>query len=224
MDKEYRTFQFRIDNVGRESGELSGYATVFEVINEHYNEVFHKGAFAQTIRHTGGKVPIILEHFGPWIGMNREAREDDYGLFVDGQLAIKSNRDAQGVHELALLAAEVGRPAGISIGFSSVKREVDEDAGLTHQREVRLWEWSLCPPGFQSLDQALVTDVRMGQTAIRQFLSTDAGRTFLLECFRDMGIKQPALEAAAATQGATPMSEAHMHSISEALEALAKKF
>lgn len=68
-----------------ETGKFSGYASVFGGVDS-YGDTLIKGAFESTLR-TFGKPKMFFNH--EWsmpIGKYLVAKEDDHGLFVDGEL------------------------------------------------------------------------------------------------------------------------------------------
>lgn len=108
-------------------GSFAGYGAVFGN-TDAYGDVIAKGAFKETLRDArknGGHMPpMLLNHGGGFfgspeddlpIGLWTEMREDDTGLYVEGQLALKTRRGAE-VYELLRMDP---KPAlnGLSIGF-----------------------------------------------------------------------------------------------------------
>lgn len=100
-------------------GTFSGYASVFNNV-DFQQEVIAKGAFRKSLDywHKQNKMPKMLWQHDPKtpIGKWLEIKEDQYGLFVKGQLIldIRQGRDAY-----ALLRAEI--LDGLSIGFQASK-------------------------------------------------------------------------------------------------------
>ncbi|MDR0632223.1 MAG: HK97 family phage prohead protease [Holosporaceae bacterium] len=77
-----------------ENGEISGYASVFNVVDEH-GDVVVRGAFKSAVTDSiAGKKPKLLwQHdIRSPIGVIEEICEDDYGLFVKGQLLLEVPR------------------------------------------------------------------------------------------------------------------------------------
>ena len=107
------------------AGTFSGYGAVFGNVDS-YGDVIAKGAFKDTLRDArkSGAWPTMLSQHGGWgvsaddmmpIGIWTELREDDTGLYVEGKLALETQR---GKDAYALLKMEP-RPAlnGLSIGY-----------------------------------------------------------------------------------------------------------
>jgi len=212
----YRTFPFEIETRGLADGQFSGYAAVFDEYIEAYNEIVDKGAFKQTLRHTKGIVPVLYLHdpYEGWVGMGLEGREDDRGLAVRAQLLTAHSDKAREVYGLIKLTEELKRPAGLSIGFRTIKDNfIGADATkakVRHLKEVALMEYSAAPPGFQAGPSAQIGATRMQRDAVKQAV---------VECLLEMGIKTPALEALrSGTQGAGENVEALMHSVNETLD------
>lgn len=107
---------------------FSGYGAVFGNVDS-YGDVIAKGAFAKTIGEfkTSGVWPSMLSQHGGWaigaddmtpVGVWIEIREDDHGLYVEGQLA-----DTVRGKELYTLMKMSPRPAinGMSIGCRPIE-------------------------------------------------------------------------------------------------------
>lgn len=120
-------------------GTFSGYASVFNNI-DHQHDAVAKGAFSKSLYHwqQQGKMPKMLWQHDPKapIGQWLDIREDQYGLFVKGQLLLDVR---QGREAYALLKA--GILDGLSIGFNVVKAVRKADSRLL--QEVDLHEISL---------------------------------------------------------------------------------
>ena len=156
--KEYHSYEFKLNDVS-DSGQFQGYAATFGNVDLG-NDVVEPGAFEQSLRDTGGKIPI-LDHHNPaqQIGWNLEAREDAFGLFVRGQLDLNVQA-ARERHSLMKLAAQVGGRSGLSIGFQTVRDEPDaENFKIRRLQEVRLMEYSLVT--FPMNPEAGVTRVKL---------------------------------------------------------------
>ena len=63
---------------------VSGYASVFDVI-DRVNDKMMKGCFDKTLKKTGGKWPVKMEH-KDIIGFNMKAKVDKKGLYVESSL------------------------------------------------------------------------------------------------------------------------------------------
>lgn len=117
-------------------GEISGYASVFNVVDLQGDMVV-PGAFADSIRETGGKVPVLWQHDTKEpIGHTIELREDSTGLFFRAVLAMEVRRAREA---LALIRA--GSIDGVSIGYA-VQKERHEN-GVRKLLKLRLAEISL---------------------------------------------------------------------------------
>jgi HK97 family phage prohead protease len=116
------------------------------------------GAFRNTLseHRLKGRLPAMLwqhdtaEPIGVWT----EMAEDEIGLFVRGRLFIDDIPRARQAH--ALLRAK--GLSGLSIGFRTVRREIDERTGVRRLVEIELFEVSLVT--FPALDVARVSDVK----------------------------------------------------------------
>ncbi len=134
-----------------ELGIFTGYASVF-FVEDLQGDIIEKGAFKRTLDHTGGNFPILWQHKPDEpIGVGLEAKEDENGLFVRGQINLDTQR---GKEAYALL--KQGAIKGLSIGYDPIKK--DYKNGKRILREIRLHEWSVVT--FPANLQANVLDVK----------------------------------------------------------------
>ena len=139
-----------------EDGLFSGYASVFEEIDS-YRDIVKRGAFEKTLAESESKgraVPILWQHDAAKpIGVYTELKEDEHGLYVEGQL----NMDVQQAREALSLMRQKAL-SGISIGYNSVRYDTDVKSGVRRLYELKLFEASLVT--FPACDSARVTDVK----------------------------------------------------------------
>jgi len=149
---EFKSFRLKKSQV-HDDGTFEGYLSTFNNIDS-YGDVIRPGAFKKTIAENG-TFPTLWQHdtYEP-IGRFAELREDDYGLWVKGEL----NMDTQRGREAYALLKQ-GALDGLSIGFSTLKDSWDGDT--RYIQEIRLWEGSLVT--FPANDLARVTSVRSRQ-------------------------------------------------------------
>lgn len=137
-------------------GFFSGYASVFEEIDS-YRDIVKRGAFEKTLAESESKgraVPILWQHDAAKpIGVYTELKEDEHGLYVEGQL----NMDVQQAREALSLLRQKAL-SGISIGYNSVRYDTDVKSGVRRLYELKLYEASLVT--FPACDGARVTDVK----------------------------------------------------------------
>lgn len=140
-----------------DNGLFAGYASVFGVIDTQMDMVM-PGAFIKSLaKQNGGKdVRLLWQHdTAQPIGYVRAVKEDEYGLFVEGQLVLDVQ---QGKEAYALLQHEALK--GISIGYTPIHYDIDPDTGVRLIHEVDLWEISLVT--FPANLQAQVEFVKGG--------------------------------------------------------------
>ena len=139
-----------------QDGLFSGYASVFEEIDS-YRDIVKRGAFEKTLADTESKgraVPILWQHDASKpIGVYTSLKEDERGLYVEGQL----NMDVQQAREALSLLRQKAL-SGISIGYNSVRYDTDVKSGVRRLYELKLYEASLVT--FPACDGARVTDVK----------------------------------------------------------------
>ena len=138
-----------------EDGSFSGYGSVFGN-EDFYGDVVELGAFAKSL---AVKTPAMLwqhDDSAP-IGVWKSIREDDRGLYMEGQLLVGKVAKATEAYELL----KAGALSGLSIGFCSKAWEwTKNDSGdsVRHLKEIDLWEVSLVT--FPANEAATVTSVK----------------------------------------------------------------
>lgn len=134
-----------------EDGSFSGYGSVFGV-KDSYDEIVAPGAFTESIQ---GRMPSLLwqHRSSEPIGVYTLVKEDGVGLYVEGQLALKTVRGAE-AYELMKL----GAISGMSIGFYTREDSYDNVTGIRTLKKVDLWEVSLVT--FPANEAARITGVK----------------------------------------------------------------
>lgn len=140
-----------------DNGTFTGYGSIFGEIDS-YRDVVHKGAFAESLKDDFSAknrlVPMLYQHSSrDPIGVYREVKEDDTGLFVRGEI----NLDVQRGKETHSLMKQ-GALSGLSIGYNPELEDWDTDNKVNNLRKVRLWEIS--PVTFPAGDSARVSLVK----------------------------------------------------------------
>jgi len=112
-----------------DTGKFSGYASVFGGVDS-YGDTIIKGAFESTLR--SGKPKMFFAHewtmpIGKWI----KAKEDDHGLFVEGELT-----PGLGIAADVRAAMQHGTLDGLSIGGYLKAGDYDE---TENGRIIRKW-------------------------------------------------------------------------------------
>lgn len=140
----------------QDDGFFYGYASVFDVIDHHHEKVLPK-AFKSSLEkwQLKNRLPKMLwQHdLKKPVGVWHEIREDEYGLFVKGQLLLDV---ASGREAYALMKA--GVIDSLSIGFRPVRSRRDGKSSVRLLEEVDLMEISLVTFGANS--EAKITDVK----------------------------------------------------------------
>lgn len=145
-----------------DEGEFAGYASVFDV-EDSYGTIMTKGCFTRTLKeHRVAKTApkLLYQHdSGLIVGEHTLLREDDKGLYIEGQLYYNEPAIPEAARAHTLM--KKGQLEGISIGFTlydgdSYEYSSDHDAFLI--KELNLWENSLVT--FPSNPEAQVNDVR----------------------------------------------------------------
>jgi len=129
-----------IDNVAVKmsadgSMTFEGYASMFGGVDS-YGDSIVKGAYEKTLQNRERPVRLRWNHYGPVIGKLPELREDDYGLYVKGELTPG--------HSLAndvYASLKHGAVDGMSIGYIVIDSE--QMGGIEYLKEIELIEISI---------------------------------------------------------------------------------
>jgi HK97 family phage prohead protease len=155
MTIQRRDFAFEVKEIS-ESGSFSGYGSVFGVVDS-YNEIVAQGAFKDSLAAHKAKntMPAMLwqHRSSEPMGVFTKMEEDSVGLFVEGQIAMKTQRGAEAYELLKMRAI-----SGLSIGFVPRNETRDKVTGITTLTAVDLWETSLVT--FPANDAARVQGVK----------------------------------------------------------------
>lgn len=119
-----------------DSYRFSGYAATFTDVDS-YGDTIARGAFKSTLRNRTRPIRMRWNHFGPIIGLWQTIREDDIGLYVEGELT-KGHSVAENVYA----SLKHGAIEGLSIGYIA-KRSVKNEHGGRHLIEIDLAEISV---------------------------------------------------------------------------------
>ena len=123
------------------AGMFSGYGSVFDV-PDLGDDVVCKGAFCDSLTawNTKGDLPALLwqHRSSEPIGAYTRMSEDDKGLFVEGQLALKTARGLEAYELLKMKAIK-----GLSIGFLTREDSMDRKTGVRSIKKADLWEVSI---------------------------------------------------------------------------------
>lgn len=170
-------FRIKAEDEDDKYGYISGYASTFGNVDSVGDKVA-KGAFAISL---ATKMPKMLWQHDRWqpIGSWTDAKEDDYGLWVQGRIL---KTVPQGLTAFNLLKEEA--ISGLSIGYRVQDYEYDNDTGIYTLKQVNLLEVSIVT--FPANELAEVANVKCAD-----FLQHDEHRNFqksaenLLQDLRD---------------------------------------
>jgi len=135
-------------------GAIEGYASLFGEVDQARDMVM-PGAFAQTLKQRGlRKIPMLFQHdpsepVGVWL----EIAEDWRGLRARGRLI----PDVMRAKELLALI-KAGAVDGLSIGYRTVRGQIDPKSRVRKLYQVDLWEISIVT--FPLLNGARVSAVK----------------------------------------------------------------
>ncbi len=176
FERETRFSSLELKKV-QADGAFEGYASLFGK-EDLGRDIIMPGAFRDSISLRGpAGIKLLFQHDpAEPIGLWREIREDNAGLFVRGQLM----QDVARAREILSLM-RAGALDGLSIGFRTEKGRTDPKTGIRRIEKLDLWEISIVT--FPMLPEARVSAVknvarRAGIPTRREFerwLTQDAG-------------------------------------------------
>lgn len=151
-----KSVDFKVKAV-KEDGFFSGYCSVFDVVDS-YGDAVRKGAYEETIKRwqKRGKMPPILwqHNWSQVIGKWTDLKEDEHGLYGEGQLFVNDITLAREAHALL----KHGAIDGLSIGYNIEKGEYDDDTGIFDLLAIDLMEVSVVT--FPANVESTVIDVK----------------------------------------------------------------
>lgn len=147
-------FEARCLNDVTSDGMFSGYASLFGE-PDLGRDLVARGAFQNALRNRPlSHIKMLYQHDPAQpIGVWKTVREDEKGLFVEGQITLESPK---GDEVLNLMRS--GAVDGLSIGFKTVRSKRDRSSGLRTILEADLWEISVVT--FPMLPSARVAQVK----------------------------------------------------------------
>lgn len=145
-----------------EDGSFSGYASVFGEVDLG-KDVIERGAFSKSLSRKGPDGVRMLYQHDPAepIGRWKVLREDERGLYVEGQLTLGAKRADEVYAHLKNRALD-----GLSIGFRTVRARNEAGSGIRRILEADLWEISVVT--FPMLPSARVVSVKNGDARLRE--------------------------------------------------------
>ena len=134
MEKGNISKNFSMKSVGAENTIISGYASVFNIVDSQ-NDIVQKGAFEDT---QPENIKLLWQHntLKP-IGIIKSLYEDDYGLKIEAEI---NNRILLGKETTELVRQKA--IDGLSIGFCAKDFEYDNQ-GVRLLKKVDLMEISI---------------------------------------------------------------------------------
>lgn len=135
-----------------ENGFFEGYASVFHVVDLQ-KDILMPGAFQKSIQ-SHQKLKMLWQHdMQTPIGFWHAITEDQYGLYVKGQLLLDLPKAKE-----AYTLLKAGVLDGLSIGFHTVESHFDEQQKATVISQVDLVEISVVT--FAANPDAKITNIK----------------------------------------------------------------
>jgi uncharacterized protein len=181
MTIDTKDFQFALK--ADDEGTIVGHGAVFGNV-DHHNDVIVQGAFAKSLRESGGEVVMLYQHqhaepIGKW-----RVAETAYGLHATGQLVLSLDKARETYERL-----KHGLITGLSIGYETLKSRLGRN-GERILEEIQLHEISVVT--FPANDAARITQVKCGDAAelvgalrkMKDALRAESAQGELQEIFR----------------------------------------
>lgn len=143
-ERKTLTCPFAFAKDATEGGRFRGHAAVFGNIDLQGDKILN-GAFARTIKESGGQWPILFGHnMGRVVGFSTSAEEDAKGLAVEGEFTLESD-EGRNAYATVKHAAALNQRFGLSIGYMVRKNgaDYDEDTGVRTLKDLHVLEFSL---------------------------------------------------------------------------------
>lgn len=148
-------FEYQVKNIDAVDGPItfSGYASTFGNVDKG-GDVVMPGAFAKFLASDHRPVKMLWNHdsWGIPIGIWKMIREDDRGLYVEGELT-----PGLGLASDVGAAMKHGTITDMSIGYGVV-RESEGEGGIRQLDELKLFEIS--PVNFPMNESAVIEGVK----------------------------------------------------------------
>lgn len=218
---EYRAMEARADG---DAGSVAGYLSTFWAVDS-YGTAVAPGAFAETLKQRGDKLPLLYQHNPDWaIGKLTNLATDGTGLRHDSTVV---DDGAEGT--VALKRLRAGVPFSHSFGFRTLREREATDAdplilpddlpewvrvnlpeSVYVIEEVKLYEGSIVT--FPANEYAVISEVRADVSAqalacaledVRSGRLDAAGRALVAEIVAAWGSAEPERAAPPLTDGET---------------------
>lgn len=124
---------------------FEGYASIFNN-KDSYDDIMMPGAFAKTLNENRNRIKVLLQHDSyNIVGVPTEMYEDSRGLYFKAKISdTMLGRDLNTLIKDKVITE-------MSIGYNTIKYNMNEDSGVRELLEVRLWEISPVTWGANSL-------------------------------------------------------------------------
>jgi len=166
---ETKEFPFILTKMDETEGTFEGYASIFDVVDS-YGDSVARGAFRKTLRDNPAFHMLWSHLITEPIGIIR-GKEDKTGFAVTGKLNTDIQRGKE-VRSHMKAALEAGIPMGLSIGYQTMKEDVDRENGTRILKEIKLWEISVCL--FQACPGAVIADVKSDDLELKPYPNNHA--------------------------------------------------
>ena len=132
-------------------GFFSGYASVFGLVDS-YGDTIAPGAYSKTLQNRERPIQLRWNHYGGVVGKWLTLREDEKGLYVEGELT-----PGHSVAQDAYALVKHGAVNGLSIGYRPIEAEQKDD-GTRLLKQIDMVEISIVETPADAA--ALMSDVK----------------------------------------------------------------
>lgn len=156
MERKVLTTGFELKELDEKKGVFAAYGSVFDNLDEH-NDIVERGAFKESIKEWKDKLAwpaLCYQHdLKELIGVCDNVKEDDYGLYIEGRLALGTQKGRE-VFELLQMKAL----RSMSIGYMPKAWDYDKEKDVMRLKQIKLYEVSFVT--FPANPKAQVVEVK----------------------------------------------------------------
>jgi HK97 family phage prohead protease len=153
---KFKSIEVKMDEE-QNIGVIEGFASTYGNVDLG-GDIVEKGAYTQTLKHKGGKVPLLLDHdyrTSALAGIGY-LEDSDAGLKLRGEMPLDVPEVANAYRKIKFLA-DRGMKMGLSIGYETIK-SITGDNGVRRLKELSLHEVSITP--FPMNTEALIMSAK----------------------------------------------------------------
>lgn len=183
---DYLTFAFELKEVD-EQGVFKGYASTFGGSPDLGGDIIERGAFKKTLTGKGKfgtSIKMLWQHNSnlPPVGTWKNLEEDNRGLKVEGQFALKTQMGNE-LYELT----KIGAIDSMSIGYEAIQVTYPKDKEKFRRKLAEIELYEISPVNFPMNPKA-------GITTVKSMIENATSERQLEEALREAGLTKSAAQ------------------------------